>query len=143
RRFPARPSVSDVVAPPAPALATLWAGFAVPRREGNGPILAALVGETGTIELRAKKAGLVRLVFDAALESGNGSLHVGDGSRDVAVPLAGATTPVSVIVQVPSGQWQVLVKTDGDSIVDLSQPRTEEASGAAALVAQSPSPDPG
>src|SRR5439155_6644712 len=114
-RFPDQASVWNVVAPPAPALATLWGGFAPPRREGNGPMLAALVGETGTIELRAKKAGLVRLVFDAALESGNGSLHVGDGRPDVAVPLAGATTPVSVIVQVPSGQWQVLVKTDGDS----------------------------
>ena len=106
-------------------------------------MLSALVGERGTIELRAKKAGLVRLVFDAALESGNGTLHVGDGSRDVAVPLAGATTPVSVIVQVPHGLSQVLVKTDGDAIVDLSQPRTEEASGSAALVAQLLSSDPG
>ena len=98
------------------------------------------------MELRAKTAGVIRLVFDATSPAGSHQLRIADKQGDHAYPLSGVTH-IDVNVQVPRGVSQLLLKVDppatseNDAVV-LSQPRAEPASGAAVQSIPT-SPDPG
>ena len=148
-RFPDKSSVWDVVAPPAPAFVTFAGGFGLPRRLGDGAIGYPLVASGGValVELRAKVAGIIRLVFDATAPSGNHQLRVQDAQGEHPLVVNGHTH-VDLSVEVPRGVSQLLVKVDpaptseSDAVV-LSQPRAEPASGAATLHAIPSSADPG
>src|SRR5205823_5114151 len=71
-RYPDDSSVWDVVAHPAPAFVTLAGGFAPPRRLSGSGIRYPLVASGGValVELRARVAGVIRLVFDASAPKG-------------------------------------------------------------------------
>ena len=149
-RFADGASVWRVVAPPAPAFVTL-AGFAPPHAEQDGRVVYPFVasGGVGAIDLAAKKAGVVNLVFDARPPEGSRRvLRLGDSSEhDQPFTLQGWTR-VSVLVRVPRGQSQLLVKTDppatseADAIV-VSVPRAERATGTPTLQPPQISANPG
>jgi hypothetical protein len=74
-------------------------------------------------------------------------LRLSDNTHEQAFALHGWSM-VSVLVQVPRGRSQLLVKTDPAATsttdaIDVSVPRTEPATGTPALQAQLLSPDPG
>ena len=148
-RFPDGASIWKVVASPAPAFVTLPGGFGLPRLEPNGLVAYPLTagGGVAVFNVRAKSAGVLRLVFEARPPSGERSLRVADDHAEQAFTLRGWTT-VSVLVAVPRGVSQLLVKTDppatseADAVL-ISTPRTEPVSGEPALHAQLVSPDPG
>jgi hypothetical protein len=148
-RFPGGTTLWQVIASPAPALVTLPGGFATPRRAG-AEIAYPLVSPSGVgvLEIRAKRAGVIELVFGATPPAGaRRTLRVADPQREQSFVLAG-TTRVSVNVAVPRGVSQLLVKTDpppsseADAIM-LSTPRAERSTGNATLQAQLLSADPG
>jgi O-antigen/teichoic acid export membrane protein len=147
-RFPDTSSVWQVTAPPAPALVTLPAGFSTPRLV-DGTVGFPLVDPAGVglLELRARTAGVVRLLFTAAAPGGEHRLRLQDAQGEHAFPFTGSTQ-IDVQVQVPRGVSQLVVKVDpaptseADAVV-LSQPRTERASGPSALHAIPTSGDPG
>jgi O-antigen/teichoic acid export membrane protein len=148
-RFADGASVWQVVAPPAPALATLPGGFAPPRR------VADLVGYpfvsssgAGLIELSAKQPATVQLSLEAVPPQGaQRTFRIADSKSEHSFPLAG-TTHIAVTVQVPRGVSQLVVKTDpaptseADAIV-ISAPLTASTSAAAVLHADLVSPNPG
>jgi hypothetical protein len=150
-RFPDGASVWHVVATPAPAFVTLAGGFGLPRREQDGSVDSPFVGSGGVaaIGLAAKAPGLVRLAFQARPPAGSRRvLRLDDASgHEQQIALAGPST-VSVLVEVPRGRSQLLVKTDpaptseADAIF-VSLPHAERATGTPALQAQPISPDPG
>ena len=150
-RFPDGASVWNVVAQPAPAFVTWAGGFALPRREANGMVLYPFVGSggVGAIGIAAKTAGVVKLVFDAQPPAGSQRpLRIDDNSGHEQTYTLQAATTVSVLVQVPRGQSQLLIKTDpaatseADAIL-VSVPRAERATGNPALQAQLISANPG
>jgi O-antigen/teichoic acid export membrane protein len=148
-RFPDGASLWDVVAPAAPAFVTL-AGFAPPVRKGNGIVVYPFIASSGVgaMEIAAKKASVVRLVFKALPPGGSTRvLRLSDNTHEQAFTLRGWST-VSVPVQVPRGRSQLLVKTDPAATsttdaIDVSVPRTEPATATPALQAQLLDPDPG
>jgi O-antigen/teichoic acid export membrane protein len=149
-RFSDGASVWQVTAAPAPALVMLAGGFAAPKRLADGSVGYAFNSSSGVgaLNLAAPKAGVVELVFDATPPAGKQrTLRIADSKTEQAFPLSGRTR-ISVLVEVPRGQSQLLVKTDpaptsdADSIV-VSAPRTQPGSGSAALHADPISPDPG
>jgi O-antigen/teichoic acid export membrane protein len=149
-RFADKSSVWQVVAPPAPAFATLPGGFDPPVRAGDGSVGYALTSTAGVgvVELAAKAAGVIRLVFEATPPSGSErTLRVADSKTEQQFPLAGRTQ-VSVLVAVPRGRSQLLFKTDppptsaADAIV-ITAPRAEGGEGSPVLHADLVSPDPG
>jgi O-antigen/teichoic acid export membrane protein len=148
--YPGTASVWEVVAQPAPALVTLPGGFAKPKpTEGLGAGYAfTSASGVGVIQLTAKDAGVVRIVFEAVPPQGGArALRIGDSHGEQQFALTGRTT-VSVLVQIPRGVSQLLLKTDppptsdADAIV-LSTPRAERAAGSAQLHADLVSRDPG
>jgi O-antigen/teichoic acid export membrane protein len=149
--YPDGASVWQVTAAPAPALVTLPGGFDKPHLGADGVAVYPLIssGGVGVLDFTASSAGLVRLVFDATPPPGakTATLRVADSKSEQAFPLAGRT-PISVLVAIPRGQSQLLLKTDppptsaADAIL-ISIPRAERASGAAVLHADLVSPDPG
>jgi O-antigen/teichoic acid export membrane protein len=149
-RFPQSASVWRVVAPPDAAFVTLPGGFAKPRDihgSFNGfPLIAS--GGVGVLHIASKQAGVVRLVFEAAPPRGQTrTLRLADSDSEQAFRLAGQTT-VSVLVKIPRGQSQLLVKTDPpatseDDAIVISAPRAETASGQTVLHADVVSADPG
>lgn len=142
-RYPDGASVWDVVARPAPALVVPSGGFLAPTRSGNGPIEFGLVSSPGTIELRARTAGVVRVTFAATVDGGGSTtLHIGDGTHDVALPVSAATS-VSLAVQVPRGRSEVFLRPEGSARIEISQPRAETSGASPALSALPLSPDPG
>lgn len=149
-RFPDGASVWQVTAPPAPALVTLPGGFAKPRRTRDDLVVYPLVSPAGVgaLELRARRAGVVRLTFQARPPHGTRRvLRVADPEREAAFALRGRTR-VSLLVALPRGLSRLLVKTDPaptseeDAIV-VSAPRAEPASGTPALQAEPLAPDAG
>lgn len=148
-RFPDGATLWGVVAQPAPALVTLGGGFGPPTR--HGPFVGyALTSSAGVspIDLWAKEAGVVRLVFDAEPPPGSSRvLRLADATTERAFRIRGRT-PVSALVALPRGHSQLLVKTDPpatserDAIV-LSGIRAERASGPPALHADEISASPG
>jgi O-antigen/teichoic acid export membrane protein len=142
-------SVWRVVAAPAPALVTLPGGFGKPSLMPAGFIGYALVSTAGVgvMDFDARAPGVVRLFFDAFPPPGSHRvLRIADAQREQAFSLSGRTR-VSVLVKIPLGQSQLLLKTDpppssaADAIV-LSTPRAEHASGQAPLEAVQISPKP-
>jgi hypothetical protein len=148
-RFPDRSSVWAVTARAAPAVVTLPGGFAAPRLGAGDVVGYPLIASSGValMELRAKSAGVIRLVFDAATPSGSRQLRIGDAQGDHPYQLSGVTH-IDVNVDVPRGLSQLLLKVDPpptserDAVV-LSQLRAEPASGAAVLRAIPSLADPG
>jgi O-antigen/teichoic acid export membrane protein len=149
-RFPDHASVWQVVAQPAGALVTLPGGFAKPRRAGDGTVGYPLVSTAGVgvLDIVATTPGVVRLVFDATPPSGSqATLRVADSRAERSFTL-GARTQISVLVEVPRGHSQLLVKTEpppaseADAIV-LTAPRAERVAGEPLLHSDLTSPDPG
>jgi O-antigen/teichoic acid export membrane protein len=149
-RFPDGASVWNVVAPAAPAFITLPGGFAKPIREPSGLVVYPFIstGGVGSIGIAAKAPNLVRLDFDALPPRGTTRvLRIDDTAHERALTLHGLTR-ISILVQVPPGQSQLLVKTDpaptslSDAIV-ISAPRAVQAKGKPDLQAQLLSPNPG
>ena len=149
-RYPSGASAWSVTARPAPAFAMLAGGFALPRALADGTIGYPVVATSGVaaIELRAKTAGTIRLVFNAIPPNGSShQLRIQGEDDERTFPLSGPT-PLSLDVAVPQGVSQLLVKTDpaatsdADAVV-LTQPRVEPSTAAPILRAQQVSPEPG
>jgi hypothetical protein len=149
-RFPDGASVWTNLATPAPALVMpLPGGFAKPRRSGKA-VLYPLVSSSGVavLELAAKQAGVVRLVFDAnPPPRTTRPLRVADSHTEQAFTLGGRTS-ISVVVAIPRGLSQLLVKTDPPATseqdaVTIGVPRAEPTHAAPVLHADLVSPDPG
>jgi O-antigen/teichoic acid export membrane protein len=149
-RFPDAASVWQVIASPAPALVTLPGGFAKPQRLQDGSVGYPFVSPAGVgvIDVAAKRSGIVQIVLDAIPPDGKKLvLRVADSKAEQAFTLNGRTR-VSVVVEVPLGQSQLLVKTDpapaspADAIV-LVAPRAEQTSSRPGLHADLISPAPG
>jgi O-antigen/teichoic acid export membrane protein len=147
-RFPDRSSVWDVTAPPAAAFVTLPGGFAQPRLV-NGTVGFPLIASSGVglLELRAKGAGVVRLVFKATAPGGEHRVRLQDANGEHVFAFTGSKQ-IDVRVAIPHGVSQLLVKADpaptseADAVL-ISQPRAERTSGSAALHAIATSADPG
>jgi O-antigen/teichoic acid export membrane protein len=149
-RLPDGDSVWQVVAPPQAAFVTLPGGFAKPRPIDTGDVGYPLVSTAGVgvVQLRAKTARIVRLVFDAEPPSGvKATLRVTDAQTEQSFALNGRTR-ISVTVLVPRGLSQLLLKTDpaptseSDAII-LSALITDKTSGEPSLHAELISGDPG
>jgi O-antigen/teichoic acid export membrane protein len=148
-RFADGASVWQVVARPASAFITLAGGFAKPRL-ANGSVGYAFDSPSGVgaLNIAAKQAGVMQIVFDATPPPGKSrTLRLADSKTEQAFTLNGRTR-VAVLVQVPRGQSLLLVKTDppptsdADSIV-VTAPRAESATGTPALHPELISPEPG
>ncbi len=152
-RYPDGSSVWRVVAPPAPAFATLPGGFGKPQLESNGVVAYPLIASGGvaTMELRAKEPGVIRLTFDVVPPSGTQGQHtvrIADAEHEQAFTIGSGPAVVSVDVNVPRGVSQLLVKVDPaptseTDALALTAPRAERASGQPVLSAQPLSPDAG
>jgi O-antigen/teichoic acid export membrane protein len=148
--YPDGASVWRVVAPPAPALVTLPGGFASPQADSRGVVVYPLVSTAGVgvVEFTARAAGVVRLVFDATpAHDKPATLRVADSKTEQKVALSGRT-PVSVLVAIPRGRSQLLLKTDPppsspDDALLITTPRAERAAGTPVLHADLVSADPG
>lgn len=149
-RTPDGSSVWQVVASPAPALVTMYSGFGDPMPPKGDTVYFPLTSPSGVgyFEIRAKQAGVMKLVFDAVPPAGSERLlRISDERTEVPVTLDG-TTRVSVNVAVPSGLSRLLVKTDPaatstDDAIELTAPVASGASGNAQLQAEPVSPDVG
>jgi hypothetical protein len=148
--YPDGASVWEVVAPPAPALVTLPGGFANPQLDSRGLAVYPLVSSAGVgvLDFTARSAGLVRLVFEVT-PAGNKSatLRLADSKSEQRFALAGRTA-ISILVAIPRGQSQLLLKTDPPptspaDALSITTPRAERASGSPLLHADLVSPDPG
>ncbi len=147
-RFPEDTSVWQVTAKAAPALITLPGGFAPPKLGADGSVGFALTesGGVAPLEIISKVDQVIRVTFTATPPK-PAQLRVAGAAGEQPFPLAGPTQ-VSVVVQVPRGLSQLLVKTDpaptseADAIV-ISTPRAERAAGQPTLRATPLSPDPG
>ena len=148
-RYPDGSSVWDVVAPAAPALVTLPAGFSQPQFSGGNVVFPFdAASGVGLFELRAKVAGVLQLVFDATPPAGaKRDLRIDDTQGEHVFPVNGPTH-FALTVEVPRGVSQLLVKTDppatstADAVL-ITQPRTEPTTAAPTLHARPVSPGPG
>jgi O-antigen/teichoic acid export membrane protein len=148
--YPDGASVWQVVAQPAPALVTLPGGFANPQLDSHGLVEYPLVSTAGVgvVEFTARSTGVVRLVFDATPPHGKpATLRVADSKTEQKFPLSGKTA-LSVLVAIPRGRSQLLLKTDPppsspDDAILVTTPRAERGSGTPALHADLVSADPG
>jgi hypothetical protein len=136
-------SVWQVVAPPAPALVTMYSGFGDPLPPEGGAVYFPLLSPSGVgyFEIRAKQAGVLNLVFEAVPPSAaQRVLRISDEHTEVPVTLTGPTR-VSVKVAVPSGLSRLLVKTDPaatsvDDAIQLTAPVATSSSGTPQLQAE-------
>ncbi len=150
-RFPDDSSVWRVVAPPAPALVTLPGGFGPPRTAPltGGQVVFPLADPSGVglLEIHARKAGVIRLIFDAVAPTGSRTLRIQDTQGEHPFTVTGATH-FDLKVTVTRGISQLLLKVDPaatseEDAVLLTQPRTFPASGRQVLLATPSSSDPG
>jgi O-antigen/teichoic acid export membrane protein len=150
-RFPDDSSVWRVVAPPAPALVTLPGGFGLPRRSplAGDQIVYPLADSSGVglLEIHARKAGVIRLIFDAVAPTGSRTLRIQDTQGEHPFTVTGATH-FDLNVTVTRGVSQLLLKVDPaatseEDAVLLTQPSTYPASGRPVLLATPSSSDPG
>jgi hypothetical protein len=149
-RFSDGASVWQVVAPPEAAFVTFPGGLGTPRRLSDGTIgfpLDSTAG-VGVLQLTAKAPGIVRLTFDAIPPSGSQrTLRLADAQNQRVFPLNGKT-PISILVAVPRGQSELLLKTDPPATsdadaIEISPPRADRAGGTPSLRAVPTSRDPG
>lgn len=148
-RFADRASVWQVVAPPAPAFVTLPGGFSSPQYvDGTVRYPLSSTAGVGVIGLAAKTAGTITLKFAVFPPGGETrTLRVSDSTKDQTFTLSSARE-IAVVVAVPRGRSQLLVKVDPAATSDadavaLTAPRAEAASGPPMLHADRVSPDPG
>ena len=146
-RYPDGSSVWQVTARAAPAFVTLPNGFAAPRLVGDA-VGYPLVESSAVLELRSRRAGVVRLVFDVVPPDGAArKLVFSDVTGDHALTVQGPTH-FALDVETVRGVAQLRLRSDPfptsetDAIV-LTQPRTEAASGKPVLLAGPSSSDPG
>jgi hypothetical protein len=148
-RLPAGDSVWKVTASPSAAFVTLPGGFGKPRLQRDA-LVFPLVSPSGVgvIDLRARRSGVVSLVFEVTPPGGAAHrLRVADSQREQAFTISGPTR-FALDVQVPRGLSQLLVKTDpaatseSDALL-LAVPHAEKAAGKPALQADLVSPNPG
>jgi hypothetical protein len=146
-RFPDQASVWAVTAPPAAAVVTLPGGFAAPRLVAGNVVGYPLVSSVGLMEIRATRAGVIRLVFNATAPSGSRELRIQDTQGDHPFTVVG-TKHFDLNVEVSRGVSQLVLKVDPpptsetDALV-ISQPRAEKATGGPSLYASPSSNDPG
>jgi hypothetical protein len=99
------------------------------------------------VELRAKAAGVVRLVFDATAPNVQHRFVVADSQNEHPYTFT-TSMHFDLNVDVPRGVSQMLLKidpaptSDADAVM-LSQPRVEPGNGATALHPTQTSTDPG
>ena len=149
-RTPDGSSVWRVVAAPAPVFVTLHSGFGDAQQPEGEVVDFPLNSSSGVgyFELRAKVAGVVRLIFEAELPGGERRvIRVADADSELRFQLEGRTT-VSVLVEAPRGLSRLLVKTDpaatsDEDAVKVNAPRTERATGEPELQAELISSDLG
>ncbi|MFL5950834.1 MAG: lipopolysaccharide biosynthesis protein [Gaiellaceae bacterium] len=148
-RFPDGASVWRVTAPPAPAFAMLPGGFGTPEYvDGTVRYPLTSTAGVGVVQLVSKRAETVELRFDAFPPGGTTrTLRVGDSMHDVTFQLS-VPSPVSVVVAVPRGRSQLLVKVDpaatsADDAVAVTAPQAQRTSKAPALHADLVAADPG
>jgi hypothetical protein len=149
-RAPDGSSLWRVTARPAPALATLPSGFGEPGRPRDGLVYYALTSPSGVgyIGLRAKRASVVRISFQAEPPRGSERvLRVADTNVERSFALRGRTR-VEVVAQVPRGFSLLLLKTDPAATserdaIRVSAPHAERTSASPDFQAQAISPDPG
>jgi hypothetical protein len=111
---PAGDSTWQVVARPAPAFVAAVSGFGPPEALEDGTPAFPLLSPSGVgyFTIRARRAGVVRLSFDATPPTGKPRiLRLADNSSEGRFALNGPTH-VSVVVAIPRGLSLVLVKTD-------------------------------
>jgi hypothetical protein len=125
-------------------------GFAPPRKLEQGFIGSPLISTAGVgvLEIRAKQNATVQIVLDALSANGTRrTLRIADSKEEQSFDVTGKTR-ISVIVQVPRGVSQLLVKTDppptseADALV-LSTPHATKSSAAPSLHADRVSAEPG
>ena len=110
---------------------------------GEGPRQRRrIVADSAALEIRAKRAGVVRLVFTVTAEGGPATLRITGGNREADVHVNG-TVPVSFPVAVPRGLSQLSLRADNAATVAVSQPRAEPTAAAPVLNAPPLSADPG
>jgi hypothetical protein len=149
-RTPDGSSVWQVVAPPAPALVTMYSGFSDPLPPSNGRVQFPFTSPSGVgyLEIRAKQPATLRLEFEAEPPPGSSRvLRITDEQTEVPVTLHGPTH-VSVNVAVPSGLSRLLLKTDPaatsvDDAIMLTAPLAVRTSGTPALHAEPVAPGVG
>jgi O-antigen/teichoic acid export membrane protein len=149
-RFHDGASIWQVIANPAGAIVSPTGGFANPKEAPQGFVGHALVSPAGVgvLDIVAKVGGVVRLAFDAvAPKHDKRSLRIADAEREQAFTVQGRVH-LSVLVEIPRGESQLLVKTDPaatsqDDAILLSDPRAKKASGEPALHATLVSLNPG
>jgi hypothetical protein len=148
-RFADGSSVWQVVAAPAPAVATLrGAAFAGPNKPRGRFIGYPLEVRRGEIELRAKSAGIVQLSFRLVVPNAERkTVRIAGVGEGKAFRAAAQTTLVSLVVSVPRGVSRLHVTADpakaGESPIELSAPRVSRTSLAPVLRAEPLSSDPG
>jgi len=149
-RSPNGASTWQVVALPAPAFVAAVSGFAPPSALEDGTPAFALVSSSGVgyVTIRAKRAGLMRLTFDAdPPKGGQRTLRVADDSRELRYALK-RRTRVSAVVDVPRGVSLVLLKTDpaptsAEDAIVLSRLEVQRTAEAAQLHAVQEDDNPG
>jgi hypothetical protein len=141
-RFSDGASVWRVTAAPAPAVAALASpGFDDPTRHRDGLVAYPLRNGTGHIVLRAREPGRARMTFDVVAPRGRQVLRV-DGAPGSITRTVARRTPVSLVVDVPTGTSVLTVTSDADGI-ELSAPALTSTADRADLRAGRISPDPG
>ncbi|MGZ4370866.1 MAG: hypothetical protein ACXVRQ_01535, partial [Gaiellaceae bacterium] len=149
-RFADGAAVWQVIAAPAPAIVTMPGGFAPPRKLEQGFIGSPLISTAGVgvLEIRAKQNTTVQIVLNALSANGTcRTLRIADSKAEQSFDVT-SKTRISVIVQVPRGVSQLLVKTDppptseADALV-LSTPHATKSSAAPSLHADRVSAEPG
>jgi O-antigen/teichoic acid export membrane protein len=127
-RAPDGVSVWDVVATPEPAFSAL-AGFGPPQRTPQGFIGYTFDGSAGVgaIDIAARAPTVARLSFVAIPPAGKSSVvGITDTKQVQAVTLQGRTH-VSLVVAIPRGQSQILLKTNDSIVVSAPQAATTTA----------------
>ena len=148
-RFADGASVWRVAARPAPAFVTLPGGFGTPQYV-DGTVRYPLTSSAGVgvLELAAKRPTTVALRFDAFPPAGTThTLRVADSKEQVTFKLA-APAPLSVVVAVPRGRSQLLLKVDpaptsAHDAVSFTAPRAAPSTAPPQLHADRVAGDPG
>jgi uncharacterized membrane protein len=108
-------STWQVVARPGPAFVAAVSGFGPPEALDDGTPIYPLLSSSGVgyFTIRAKRAGTVRLSFDASPPNGRRPvIRLADDSRERAFAVSAPKTHISVVVAIPRGVSLLIVKTD-------------------------------
>ena len=145
QRLPDGSSVWRVTATPAPAVAALASpGFDDPVRHPDGLVTYPLRTGTGRIVLRAKRPGRARMTFVVVAPGEKQPLRV-EGDAGAITRRVAPRTPVSLVVDVPSGTSVLTVTSAADDAgrLELSAPVLTATADRADLRARPVSTEPG